>query len=504
MSNSTKSRLMSAVIFAAVSLSLAAQTTGAAASTPAAVPATTAASPTAAAASPATAVPAKAKAPSAWVLGLAQFSPTEAGDSTSILLSDLPRLIVADLKSLPARRVPEEDASESAGLNTLRARFAAGTDLAAKLDARDLSFLDPSLEGEAKKVGMLTAKKNVSDSTKKLEDATKEESHASPTPQAELATELWDGHATGRLIDPPAFDLPKAAKAAGVDLLVTGSVALGSGYAKVVLRGYDASLGREVFAWKSHCSIDDPEPLAEEMAERLERWTAGREFARLELKPNPSSAELYVNGELVSGSTRVAYIYKDGPVAISAAASGYSPYSTSLELSLGERRAIELKLEPLSTGTVALTTDPPGSSISLDSVPLGPSPLSISLNGSRSIVSASSEGRETQTIVLPESGDSSIDLSLLPSDGLGPAGRISAAKDRFYATLGWFVLSIPVTALSYGAYYSYDEAYGRSGLQSMYDSRTAASVAVGIAAAATATTAAFMIVRLIKYLKSAR
>ena len=54
------------------------------------------------------------------------------------------------------------------------------------------------------------------------------------------------------------------------------------------------------------------------------------------------------------------------------------------------------------------------------------------------------------------------------------------------------------------AYYGYDEAYARSGSQAMYDSRSVASVAVGVAATATAATAVFMVVRLVRYLKSAR
>jgi hypothetical protein len=318
-----------------------------------------------------------------------------------------------------------------------------------------------------------------------------------------LAARLWSGNARGLLIDPPTNDLAKAAKASSVDLLVTGSVAIESGYARVLVRGFDASLGREVFAWKSYCSVDDPEPLALDMARRLERWTAGRDFARLELRPVPATAELRINGELIPGDSRIAYLYRAGPVVVSAIASGYAPYSTSVDLALGEEKAQDIELQPLATGSVSLSTDPSGASISLDSVPLGRSPLSIGLDGSRAIVSATAEGRESQTIVLPASGDANIDLSLPPSDGLGPSGRISAAKDRYYSSLGWFVLSIPVTALSYGAFYGYDEAYARSGASSLYDARNTAVTVVAVAGTATAVTAVFMIIRLIKYLGTA-
>jgi len=484
--HSVKSALMGAALIAAVPIGLVAQAgaaTGAAAATTVA--------PT---------------APSAWVLGIAQFSPAEPGEQQSILLSALPRLIVAELMSLPARRIPADDASEAAKRNTLRARFAAGIDLAAKLDARDLGFLDPSLGKDARKAGIIVAEKNISESVRKLDEATREHSVApsAQQPAADLETKLWGGHAAGRLIDPPTADLPKAAKAAAVDFLVTGSVAIESGYATVIVRGYDAALAREVFSWKSFCAIDDPEPLAKDISERLEQWTAGRKFARMEFKPNPATAEIYVNGELLPGSSRVAYIYVEGPVGVTATASGYSPFTTSIDLALGDKKTLELKLEPLATGSVSLSTDPSNSSISLDSVPLGRSPLSIGLNGSRAIISASAEGREPQTVVLPASGDLSMDLILLPADGLGPSGRISAAKDRFYSSLGWFVVFMPLTALSYGAYHGYDEAYLRSGSLSMYNSRSTATAAVAVAGTATATAAVFMVIRLVKYLKTAR
>jgi hypothetical protein len=502
---SASAALLSAALLTAAPLILTAQaagTTAAATAAPTAAATAPAAPATAAATPPALQAAPVPKAPGLWILGLARFSAAESEVKETILLSTLPRLIAAKLQSLPSRRTPEAEATEAGILSALRARFAAGTELATKLDARDLGFLDPTLYGEARKVGIATAEKGVLDSAKRLDAALKEAEPSKAAP-VDLAAKLWEGHAKGQLVDLPSPDLPKAAKAAGVDLLVTGSVALDSGYAIVVVRGFDASLGREVFSWKSFCAVDDPEPLAMDMAIRLERWSAGRDFARLELRPDPPTAELRVNGELLSGSSRVAYVYREGPVDIVASASGYAPRVARVDLALGERKSLELKLEPLATGVLSLSTDPSGASVSLDSLPLGKSPLSIDLDGSRAIVSAAAEGRETQTVVLPASGDSSMELKLLPSDGIGPSGRISAAKDNFYSALGLFVLCVPATALTIGVYHGYDEAYLRSGSPTMLSSRGDAAIALAVAGTATATSAVFMIIRLVKYLKTA-
>jgi hypothetical protein len=452
-----------------------------------------------------TAVPPGASMPAAssvWTLGLARFGQAKAGQPPSILQETLPRLIVADLSSLPTRHTPDAAAAETAALASLRARFAAGVDLASKLDARSARFFAPSLEEYAKKADIATADKQVAASSQKLSELDSGKSASIPPP-IDRAAKLWDGHANGQLIDIPSSGLSQAAKAAAVDLLVTGTVSLQSGYAIVVVRGFDAILEREVFSWKTFCSVDDPAPLAADIAERLELWVAGRAFARVEVRVNPASAELRVNDELHEKNLPVFYIYQNGKVRLEATASGYATRVVEVDLELGDRKSLDIALEPLSTGIVNLSTDPTGASISLDSVPIGQSPISIKLDGGRGIANVSAKGREPQDIVLPNSGDSKLNVNLQPVDSLGPSGRLSAAKDRFYESLGWFVLSIPATTLTAGVFGDYYDAYARSGAPSMYTSRNVAAAALAACAIATGVTATIMIIRLVKYLKAA-
>jgi len=437
------------------------------------------------------------------VLGIARFSVESYEDPRSALEDTLPLLILSDLRSLPKRHTPDAAAAEAASLAELRARFALGTDLASKLDARALRFFDPILDIDAWKDGISAADKQVSTAAEKLEAARGNKDGAPTPPSKDQDAKLWEGNEKGQLIDSPTVGLGQAAQAAKVDLLVTGSIDIQSGYALIKVKGYDASLDREVFSWKSYCSIDDPGPLAADFAERLENWTAGRPFGRLELNLNSASAELSVDGEPFEGSHPVIYAYDDEILHLFASAAGFSSRATAVDLALGDRKSMDVNLEPIATGNADLTTDPLGAEISLDSVPIGQSPLSIGLDGSRRIVLAQAQGRESQTVILPESGDVQLKLDLPPTDGLGPKGRILAAKDSFYKTFGWFVLSIPVTALTYGISNAYDEAYTRSGEPSLYASTQISSYALWTAAAATGTAAVFMIIRLVKYLSTA-
>jgi hypothetical protein len=452
------------------------------------------------------AVPATAPA-APWVIGIARFVPAKAGDPPSALADTLPRLIVADSKSLPTRRMPEANVAELAARDALRAHFTAGVDLASKLDARSSRFFEPSLDINARDAAIKLADSQVVAAAKKLADldAADPDANASSDPPAPIdrGAKLWDGHSKGQLIDPPVSSLSQSAKAAAVDLLVTGTIAIRSGYAIVNVRGFDATVERDAFAWKSFCSVDDPAPLAAEIADKIERWVAGRDFARVALAVTPISAAISVNGEALISKPPVYYAYAPEKIRVDASASGFLPKSLDLDIMPGDRKSLSIGLDPLETGSVSLVTDPPGAVISLDSVTIGRSPLSIKLDGGRAIVAASKPGYESQSLVLPASGDSEQSIHLLPSDGLGPSGRISAAKDDFYLSLGWFVVSIPATTLTAAAFRGYDEAYARSGDQSIYVSRIVAASALGLAVVATGWTATMMIKRLVKYLGAA-
>jgi hypothetical protein len=434
---------------------------------------------------------------------MARFTLERPGDTASALQETLPRLIAAGLATLPPRLTPEDQASEMARLASARSGFSAGAALASRLDARALLFFNPAVDADARKSLTAAADKLVAEARKKLDEANSG-SGADAEPPAEIAARLWDGYAKGQLIDVPATGPAAAAKAAGVDLLVTGTLAIQSGYAIVRIRGFDAALDREVFSWKGFCSVDDPGPLAEDFASRLERWSAGREFARLGVSLSPASAELEANGLELEGSAPVLYAFRDGSYRLEASASGYAPRVMDMDLSLGDRKSLELSLEPQGTGHLRLTTDPEGAAVSLDSVPMGAAPIVIGLDGSRGIAAVSAPGREAQTIILPASGESDLALTLLPADGLGPKGRIAAAKDDFYKSLGWFVLAVPTPFLTWGMFSDYNKSYALSGQKSLSDARAVSVAAFSAAAAATAATATLMFIRLVKYLAATR
>lgn len=443
-------------------------------------------------------------------LGIARFavSGDDEKKASQSIAEVIPRLMLDRLASLPPRAAPPEEAKESASLTELRALFSAGSDLATKLDARSVAFFDPATAPEARKSALDKADKAVAESKKKLDAAASPAPAPAPGPGAARppapATPvlLWAGHAKGDLVDSKA-GAAAAAKSSGAGLLVTGAIELRSGYATVTITGYDRSLDRNTFEWKDACSVEDPAPLAEEAAVRIERWVAGRDFARLELRVSPASARVSVDGRECDRD-RAVYVFKPGESLIEAEAIGFLPYRGAVALAPGDRRTLDIALSPLSLGSALVVVDPPGATVRVDSVPVGEAPMSVALDGSRAIVAASAEGRESASVVLPASGDSTVELTLPVADELGPAGRVEDARNDFFGALGWLVGSIPVTALSVGAYNMYTEAEARSPYQSTSDARIASGTALAVASAGTAVAAVNMIIHLVKYLRATR
>jgi hypothetical protein len=129
--------------------------------------------------------------------------------------------------------------------------------------------------------------------------------------------------------------------------------------------------------------------------------------------------------------------------------------------------------------------------------------LTIDLDGTRSFLTATAPDYESKTIVLPASGTADVSIKLLPWDGLGPKGRIEAAKDRFYFAFGFLATSIPVIALSAGVYSQYSDAYMLSGDSNLYSASTiSADVLTGCIIFA-CVAAAYTIFRLVQYLGAA-
>ncbi|HTX71344.1 MAG TPA: hypothetical protein VMC79_00825, partial [Rectinemataceae bacterium] len=413
-------------------------------------------------------------------------------------------LILKQLPELPPHFTSPELRAEASTREAENKLFDAGSTLASRLDSRAAAFFDPSIDPTARSHAVALADAAVDTARTGLEQLLRP-SH-SPAKAGTWASEpaqWWDGYAKGELLDLERA-LPSAlASSRGLDFIIGGSIEDRSGYAEVTIYAYDSSVARRVFTLTGYCAPADPAPLARAFAEKIESWIAARPFARITVRPSPDSASIAADDAMLNPGSRLIYRFEAGDLRLRVDAPGFLPVETTLHCELGRNSEVAVRLSPAATGTVTIETDPPAAELSLDSIPKGKAPLQVDLNGTRIIVSASAPGHESALAVLPEKGNANVAIDLLPSDGLGPGGRVDRAKDSFYRSLGWLVLSIPVTALTAGIANGYTEAAVRSGDMALLGTAQKADVALGTAAVATAVLAINAVVHLVQYLGTA-
>jgi hypothetical protein len=236
---------------------------------------------------------------------------------------------------------------------------------------------------------------------------------------------------------------------------------------------------------------------------------AGRDFSRVFFNISPESAEIQIDGTEHQGEHPL--FYSQGSFLATVSAPGYRSASTRLAVVPGTDSTVDLKLEPVQVAPVFVESFPSGATLYLDGAPLGVTPLELSGAAFPRVLTARMDGFDDLRLVLRPGDDSGrVVLDLQASDGFAYVDRFEQAKGAFYESLGWFVLSLPVTVLSYGTFNSY---LGLAPLPTSVSERTSdiltlyyfgSRTVFWISAAVSISLATNSIVRLVRYIKAAR
>jgi len=429
-------------------------------------------------------------------------------------LSKLPSLILEDLDVLPPRVEDAAYLREIAARKALAERFDLGADLLAKLDSAAAARLGSSLSG-LDPSGVAKADAAVEKAAKTLSDQDKTsgggggksgvgEGGSAPGPigpsslPSTRVVKAWDGK--GRLFDPGSDTALRAGRKQSIDLVITGKARPLGSYVEVTLVGTDVGLAKTVFSWRGFASPDDPAPLARDFAERLSAWLATAPMGRLDLKVQPATARVMIDGKAFDSSSLVLFSPEYRGLSIAAWAPGYLQDNRAILLVPGEEQGLVLDLKPQSYGFAHVSINPSDAGLLVGGKEVDPT-LAIPLEGMRDIASASATAFEPKMFALPASGSADIGVSLHPADGLGPGGRAEKAKDDFYIALGLVALGVPATSLAQGYQTLYGEANLRAGTGFLTEEGLA-TTAYWTAIAYTAAAVVYTIVKLVALLGS--
>ncbi len=260
---------------------------------------------------------------------------------------------------------------------------------------------------------------------------------------------IVEGTGAGKLLDAP--DVPPEVYCAqhGLDLLIGGSVDEVQGYLLLDIWAFDPLSRTKVFTARNAASRDELYASIPVFGREIARTILGRPWALVVFAPDPPDASLYVDGVLAaSGATPVLYL-SPGTHAIRLQAPGYQAVSRTAELEAEKETRISDSLEKTSVGTVAVSSDPAGADLYVDSYWMGKTPLTLDRPAVRSRGILSLKGFYDVPFSLGPASPPLLSFPLQKDVGSKEVQR-TKARDDFYRALGFFAFSLPLPAFSYG------------------------------------------------------
>lgn len=256
---------------------------------------------------------------------------------------------------------------------------------------------------------------------------------------------------------PVVSDPAEFCRASSVDYLVYGKIDRLDGYFSVSLRLFSAAADRELWSETHYAADDEFESVLDALERPLATALFGRAYARLDLALFPPTARLLDEGGRALSSGDL--FFEARAVEAVAAAPGYDSRLIRFRIEPGKAFALRAALEPLPAPSFIVESDPPGASLYLDGVLLGLTPLELPGFAGLRTLRLSLPGREDLYTAIQDSPpDGALRFGFAPPSGAAQGDRIASAKDEFYKALGWFVLSLPVSTLSYGSFRMYYDA----------------------------------------------
>ncbi len=389
------------------------------------------------------------------VIAWAELDSTELGDEYRNVAALIPRQLSAAL-SFVDTRYPDAEESGLASLKSAAANIELARGAVAqsrtKRDLVALSVRDPAKRASDLAVADSAVSAAEALLAKALAVAGTEQRVAAGNPDA-VPLSPWPDNLAGKLL-PVVIDPAAVCAEKKIDVLVYGSARFSGGFISVDLALYVAALGRDAWKGTDHAPPDWVDGMVGAFIRPLAEAALGRSYALATYRVMPPDASVTVDGEAFAGSR--ALFFEPALHAAKASAPGFLEASSSFLAEPGTDVLVDLVLESADAVGFSISTDPPGAAVHVDGAGAGITPTAIEGAAFTRVIRLSMTGFEdVQLIVRPQDLLEDRTVVLAPSDGRSFDERFGGGKDVFYHSLGWFVLSLPVTALSGGLFQTF-------------------------------------------------
>jgi hypothetical protein len=380
----------------------------------------------------------------AWAVGFSVFSAEGLSTENTYLTHSLPLLLKNEVSGLDAHTssIEERDLARKAIIAREMATAEQSiTNIRKERDALDFGDTPPttaSLRGVDARLEAVVARM---DFLYVLDPARVEVAEVKP-----LA--FKEGSGVGKLLDAPTVPAGTYCARQGLDFLVGGSLREIQGYLLLDIWAFDATTGKIVLSSREAAQREEIYASLPAIGKELAGSILGRAWTMVSFTPVPPGALLYVDGTLVASGASPALYLSPGTREIRVSALGYSDESRIVTLEPGQETSLSVELAKQTTGTVYVTSEPSGAALYLDSVWKGKTPLSVERPPTRSRGVLSLTGFYDLPFSMGNDSVAQLNFALQADIGARDVLQKKARND-FYASFGWFAVSLSVPLFCY-------------------------------------------------------
>ncbi len=257
---------------------------------------------------------------------------------------------------------------------------------------------------------------------------------------------------------PPGRRLSILAEEYSADFVIGGRIEERDGYLFLEMEAYNALSQQPVTLGGTAGRVEDIYDLLDPVVDEVATLLLGRPWGRLTVRSGIDDALILVEGKPVGyGSADVSFL-EPGNTRVRIVAQGEEVYQTDVVVEPFGSVVVAPEIAMPDAERVALTSDPPGADVYIDSIWTGRTPLLLDRPlSTRTAILSKEDYLDGKVLLGPESPN--LITKPLVEDIVDWETEIQQRRDGFYRSLGWFVVSLPLPILLNGMYNSVASLY---------------------------------------------
>ncbi len=261
-------------------------------------------------------------------------------------------------------------------------------------------------------------------------------------------------------IDNKAINIIDSEKYEISDLIIKGSIDRLDEWIYLQIWTRNNILDTEELLYESIASPDSISELIPEIISKLKTVVLGRPWASVILDLAPEDSNIFVKKGNEQINPQSLYYLYPGVYDIEITKPGYRSEYIKIDLEAFETRTIAVTLEAENRVTISVQSFPADADLYSGATWIGKTPLLMKNPITPALLTFKLEGYNDNKIIFKDETERDIRI-FMQSSIINNDIIISRKRNRFYQSFSYFLLSIPISLVSYGLSSDYGYAYNR-------------------------------------------